>query len=67
MVRPDGSEIHFEYDALTRLKKVISSLGETYTYERDAAGQIIRETDFTGRVLEYRYDRLGRRIATRYP
>ncbi|MEX9964604.1 RHS repeat-associated core domain-containing protein [Providencia stuartii] len=67
MVRPDGSEIHFEYDALTRLKKVISALGETYTYERDAAGQIIRETDFTGRVLEYRYDRLGRRIATRYP
>ncbi|EOE0523712.1 DUF6531 domain-containing protein, partial [Providencia stuartii] len=64
MVRPDGSEIHFEYDALTRLKKVISALGETYTYERDAAGQIIRETDFTGRVLEYRYDRLGRRIAT---
>ncbi|MEY0206101.1 DUF6531 domain-containing protein, partial [Providencia manganoxydans] len=67
MIRPDGTAIHFEYDALTRLKKVINALGETYTYERDAAGQIIRETDFAGRVLEYRYDRLGRRIATRYP
>lgn len=67
MVRPDSTAIHFEYDSLTRLKKVTSTLGETYTYERDRAGQIIRETDFTGRVLEYRYDRLGRRIATRFP
>ncbi|MCW2256722.1 YD repeat-containing protein [Providencia alcalifaciens] len=67
MVRPDSTAIHFEYDSLTRLKKVTSTLGETYTYERDRAGQIIRETDFTGCVLEYRYDRLGRRIATRFP
>ncbi|MDX6941513.1 hypothetical protein, partial [Enterobacter kobei] len=27
----------------------------------------IREVDFTGREICYRYDRLGRRIATRYP
>ncbi|MCK9791248.1 RHS repeat-associated core domain-containing protein [Providencia sp. CIM-Carb-044] len=67
MVRPDGTEVRFEYDSLTRLKAVINATGDKYTYERDRAGQIIRETDFTGRVQEHRYDQLGRRIATRYP
>ncbi|TBL26579.1 hypothetical protein EYY80_41480, partial [Klebsiella oxytoca] len=67
MIRPDGSEIRFEYDSLTRLKKVVNANGEVYLYERDKAGQIIREVDFTGREICYRYDRLGRRIATRYP
>ncbi|WP_275076822.1 RHS repeat-associated core domain-containing protein [Providencia rettgeri] len=67
MVRPDGTEIRFEYDSLTRLKTVINATGDKYTYERDRAGQIIRETDFTGCIQEFRYDRLGRRIATRYP
>ncbi|MBT0397548.1 RHS repeat protein [Morganella morganii subsp. morganii] len=42
-------------------------VGDEYRYERDNAGQIIRETDFTGREIQYRYDRLGRRTATRYP
>ncbi len=44
-----------------------ASAGETYRYERDAAGQIIRETDFTGRTLDYQYDKLGRCTLTQYP
>lgn len=66
-IRPDGAEIRFEYDSLTRLKKVINATGDVYSYERDKAGQIIREVDFAGREIKYRYDRLGRRIATRSP
>ncbi|WP_228011631.1 hypothetical protein, partial [Xenorhabdus griffiniae] len=52
VTRPDGTTLHFGYDRLTRLQSVTASTGETYRYERDAAGQIIRETDFTGRTLE---------------
>ncbi|CDG16663.1 protein of unknown function [Xenorhabdus doucetiae] len=64
---PDGTTLHFGYDKLTRLSSVTASTGEVYRYERDAAGQIIRETDFTGRTLEYQYDKLGRRVLTQYP
>nr|WP_264484604.1 RHS repeat-associated core domain-containing protein [Proteus sp. NMG38-2] len=45
----------------------MNATGDVYSYERDKAGQIIREVDFAGREIQYRYDRLGRRIATRYP
>ncbi|TDB42125.1 hypothetical protein C5467_24005, partial [Photorhabdus khanii subsp. guanajuatensis] len=28
---------------------------------------MIRETDFTGRTIQYQYDNAGRRIIARYP
>ncbi|MDE9545682.1 hypothetical protein KKI98_23300, partial [Xenorhabdus bovienii] len=67
VTRPDGTILRFGYDRLTRLNSVTTSTGENYHYERDAAGQIIREIDFTGRTLEYQYDKLGRRTLTQYP
>ncbi|MBD2798547.1 hypothetical protein ID856_18960, partial [Xenorhabdus sp. 18] len=67
VTRQDGTTLRFGYDRLTRLRTVTASTGEIYHYERDAAGQIIRETDFTGRTLEYQYDKLGRRVLTQYP
>ncbi|WP_421692579.1 hypothetical protein, partial [Xenorhabdus bovienii] len=45
MTRPDGTTLHFGYDRLIRLNRVTMATGETYRYERDLAGQIIRETD----------------------
>lgn len=66
LTRPDGQQLHFGYDPLTRLNQVTNASGETYRYERDAAGQLIRETDFTGRITEYSYDAAGRRTLARY-
>nr|MBO8919267.1 hypothetical protein [Proteus mirabilis] len=47
MIRPDGSEIRFEYDSLTRLKSGECERGGL-SLRTDKAGQIIREVDFTG-------------------
>ncbi|TBM24971.1 hypothetical protein EYY85_14240 [Hafnia paralvei] len=33
----------------------------------DKAGQLIAETDFSGRALTYEYDNAGRCIRTRFP
>ncbi|CDH22392.1 RNase A-like domain-containing protein [Xenorhabdus bovienii] len=67
VTRPDGTTLHFGYDRLTCFCSVTASTGETYRYERDVAGQIIREIDFTGRTIDYQYDVLGRRVQAHYP
>lgn len=67
LIRPDGQKLTFNYDKLTRLNGVTNALGETYRYTRDLAGQVIAETDFTGRTIQYQYDSVGRRIWARYP
>jgi RHS repeat-associated protein len=67
LIRPDGQKLTFSYDKLTRLDGVTNALGETYRYTRDLAGQVITETDFTGRTIQYQYDAVGRRIWARYP
>ncbi|HEX4504041.1 MAG TPA: RHS repeat-associated core domain-containing protein [Scandinavium sp.] len=54
------------YDRLTRLSDIINAAGEHYRLTYDKAGQLICETDFTGRTLQYEYDAAGRRICTRY-
>ncbi|XUA20907.1 hypothetical protein ACQVA2_09195 [Citrobacter sp. OP27] len=41
--------------------------GEIYKLERDAAGQLVRETDFTGRSVQYEYDAAGRRVSAQHP
>ena len=65
-LHPDGQTLRFQYDSLTRLKQVTRAGGETYSLERDAAGQVIRETDFTGRSIGYEYDAAGRRTGARH-
>ncbi|WP_145502189.1 glycohydrolase toxin TNT-related protein [Yersinia similis] len=67
LIRPDGQRLTFGYDTLTRLNQVTNASGDTYRYTRDRAGQVISETDFTGRTVHYQYDAVGRRIGARYP
>jgi RHS repeat-associated protein len=53
--QPDGEELRFSYDTELRLLSV--TLGETaWTYEYDAAGHLVGETDLGGRTLAYRRD-----------
>ncbi|EOA4404556.1 hypothetical protein ACTWBQ_001976 [Citrobacter amalonaticus] len=54
-------------DDLTRLTEIINAEGESYRLTYDRAGQLIAETDFTGRTLTYRYDAAGRCIRTTFP
>lgn len=37
-------------------------LGLTWDYEYDPAGNLVRESDFTGREVTYRYDAAGRQV-----
>ncbi|HEX4501530.1 MAG TPA: hypothetical protein VH187_10325 [Scandinavium sp.] len=67
LIRPDGTRLECRYDRLTRLSDIINAAGEHYRLTYDKAGQLIRETDFTGRTLQYEYDAAGRRTCTRYP
>jgi YD repeat-containing protein len=40
---------------------------ETCKLERDAAGQLVSEKDFTGRSVQYEYDAAGRRAGAQHP
>lgn len=57
---PDGVRYEFEYDATLRLIQVANPQALTWAYEYNAAGQLIRETDFDGRVQLYTYDAASR-------
>ncbi len=46
----------FVYDKAERLRKIINPRQEVYEYRDDAAGRVIEECPFDGRVLRYRYD-----------
>jgi RHS repeat-associated protein len=46
-----------------RLEALINELGETCTFEHDAAGRVLREIGFDGRETSYQYDLAGRTIA----
>lgn len=61
-IRPDGSRLEFTYDTELRLVGVTNEQGLVWRYEHDAAGNVIRETDFNGRTITYRYDGAGRLI-----
>ncbi|WP_410652845.1 RHS repeat-associated core domain-containing protein [Amycolatopsis sp. cmx-4-54] len=59
---PDGSRISFTYDAELRVDTVTNELGQVWRYERDAAGNLVRETDFTGGVTTFAYDAAGQLV-----
>jgi len=52
----------FVYDKRERLRKIINPRSETYEYHYDAAGRVVEERPFDGRVLRYRYDK-GERLS----
>ncbi|MFI0450852.1 RHS repeat-associated core domain-containing protein [Actinomadura sp. 6N118] len=59
-VGPDGDRLEFAHDAELRLTSVTNELGLSWRYEYDAAGNLVKETDFNGRLVEYAYDVAGR-------
>jgi YD repeat-containing protein len=62
----DGQPTTFSYDGLGRLKAASGLKGfATYTY--DEAGNLLTQTDALGRVTQFRYDLLNRRIEKQYP
>ncbi|MBB4689393.1 RHS repeat-associated core domain-containing protein [Amycolatopsis jiangsuensis] len=61
-VRPDGSRLAFTYDLQLRPETVTTEQGQVWRYEWDAAGNLIRETDFTGGVTTFGYDAAGRLV-----
>ncbi|WP_410672466.1 RHS repeat-associated core domain-containing protein [Amycolatopsis sp. cmx-4-68] len=60
--RPDGTSLEFTYDTALRLTGVRNELGLHWQRQYDAAGHLVRETDFDGRTLTYRYDPAGRLV-----
>ncbi|WP_205717962.1 DUF6531 domain-containing protein, partial [Actinomadura soli] len=60
---PDGARLEFGYDTENRLTQVTDAKGATWTYEYDAAGNLLTETDFNGRTVTYSHDMAGRLIS----
>ncbi|MFF1710297.1 DUF6531 domain-containing protein [Streptomyces sp. NPDC058268] len=61
-VDPDGRLNEFTYDTELRLTGVTTPLG-TWTYEYDGVGNLVREGDFNGRLVQYQYDAARQLIA----
>jgi RHS repeat-associated protein len=55
---PDGTRTSFGYDPELRLASVKHG-GLTWSYDRDAAGRIVSETDYNGAVTRYMLDAAG--------
>lgn len=58
-MRTSIGERRFEYDLEGREIAIINERGERWALERDAEGQLVGETDFTGRTQKYRLDKAG--------
>lgn len=66
-IDPGGVRYEFGYDTELRLTSVINPLGLQWCYTYDEAGNLAREVDFDGRVVEYRYDEAGRMVGRVLP
>ncbi|WP_442874375.1 RHS repeat-associated core domain-containing protein [Amycolatopsis sp. NBC_00438] len=61
-ILPDGNRISVTYDAELRVDTATNEQGRVWRYERDTAGNLVRETDFTGGVTTYGYDAAGQLV-----
>jgi RHS repeat-associated protein len=60
---PSGAGYRFAYDTELRLISVTNAMMNlSWRYEYDAAGNLLTETDFNGRVATYAYDAAGRLV-----
>ncbi|GAA2992141.1 DUF6531 domain-containing protein [Actinokineospora diospyrosa] len=59
---PDGTRLEFGYDPRLKLTSVTNAAGQVWRYEYDAAGNLVRESDFHGRTLSYEQDAAGRLV-----
>ncbi|GLY40460.1 type IV secretion protein Rhs [Amycolatopsis sp. NBRC 101858] len=64
-IAPDGSRTRFAYDTELRLISVTNASGAQWRIDYDAAGRVVRETDFDGRVVTYRRDAAGQLLESR--
>ena len=61
---PGGGRIRFNWGPMPgMLLAVINERGETHSYDHDAAGNVLQETDFAGRITAYEYDLDGQVMA----
>ncbi|WP_299906333.1 RHS repeat-associated core domain-containing protein [uncultured Paracoccus sp.] len=66
-VDAQGHRLRLEHDRETRLSAVINELGERHDYQRDAAGRVVAERDYSGLVTRYDRDAAGRVIGKTAP
>lgn len=57
----------YEYDDADRLKSLTTTSGGTWTFVRDASGNITKRTDAKGNATTYSYDELDRLRSRSYP
>jgi len=58
MTGPDGTRTSFGYDRELRLASVVHGR-LAWSYDRDAAGRVVSETDYNGAVTRYTLDAAG--------
>jgi RHS repeat-associated protein len=63
---PVNNTTTWAYDALGRVTSETNSLNKSRTFDYDAAGNLARRTDREGRVIQYSYDHLDRRMAEQW-
>jgi RHS repeat-associated protein len=61
-ILPNGDRISVRYDGELRVETVTNQQGRVWRYERDAAGNLVRETDFAGGVTTFGYDAAGQLV-----
>ena len=62
-VSSDGVRRTFSHDTELNLRAVADMAGNAWRYDYDAAGRLVRETDFIDRTLSYELDPAGRLAA----
>ncbi|RQO29718.1 type IV secretion protein Rhs [Taibaiella sp. KBW10] len=65
--RQGGTQVRFQYDKMERLTKVVNEHHETYTFSRNAAGDIIAETGFDELTRHYLRSAAGRVLGIKGP
>ena len=63
----NGTNIRFKYDTENRLIGISNEFNEVYHFQRNARGDIIKETGFDGVTRDYERDRAGKLIRTNKP
>ncbi|UXM96196.1 RHS domain-containing protein [Bartonella sp. HY329] len=61
-----GGKLEFTYDGQEKLASVTNQLGQKWLFERDAAGRVVKEIDFSGLTQKYIYDKADRIIEVQY-
>lgn len=59
---PEGGRLEFVLDSELRVVAVNNPTGLAWRYEYDAAGRLLRETDFDDRPITYAHDAAGRLV-----